>query len=411
MNKDTIKSDIDSFLKNNYIPKYIQVSFEDIKNSWTPERGIVIPAGGIKYLTNGYMNIRYIRDILQSSMPIEIWYLGQEEKIDIIFNDLSNRYNNIKFIDAREYAKQFPFKRLYGWETKIYSIVHSRFEEIIFLDSDCFLNYNPELLFDHIVEYKEYGAVFSADCDVFGCNRPMDENGIISKLGTFRHGTWNYNSDNPLISMLNIPYTDYPELESGFMLINKKRCYRELFLSLFLNENSDFIYQYLYGDKDTYRIAWSYLNTPFFVIKNILRINNCITNTYNNQIIFQHRVQNSKFDLNIPWNEYPNYIDSFKNLSSYRSYFDDLLILTQKFELIYDNSTYTIFIKENIFNDKFNIKFIDDNNFILSRIDKDTGWGQKLILYILNKNNQIKNIKYIGSSNHNNLVINVNNSL
>jgi len=409
MNPETIKSELDNFLANNYLVKQCNTSFESIRDSWTSGKCIVMPAGGLKYLTNAYLNIRYIRDTLQSNIPIQIWYIGKEEKIDSIFNDLSNRYSNIEYIDSTEYAKIFPFKKLHGWENKIYAITHCKYNEILYLDSDCFLTYKPENIFNDIVEYAEYGAVFSADCDVLGSNRLMDSNGVISRLGTFRHGKWHYDNKNPLLSMLKIEDTDYPELESGFMLINKDKCYKELFLTLFLNENSDFIYQYLYGDKDTYRIAWSYLNTPFFVIKNLIRVNNCIINSYNNQIIFQHRVQNSKFDINTMWDKYPNYLSTFKNLSVYKSYFDDLLILTQQFLSIYEDNEYNISIKKTSFDDNFKIKFIDDNNFILSRTDKDSSWGQDLILYITHKNTQIQNIKYIGPSNHNNIVINVNN--
>lgn len=411
MNPETIKSELDNFLANNCLVKQCNTSFESIRDSWTSGRCIVMPAGGLKYLTNAYLNIRYIRDILQSNIPIQIWYIGKEEKIDSIFNDLSNRYSNIEYVDSREYVKVFPFKKLHGWENKIYAITHCKYNEILYLDSDCFLAYKPEDIFNDIVEYAEYGAVFSADCDVLGCGRPMDNNGVVSRLGTFRHGRWNYDNKNPLLSMLKIEDTDYPELESGFMLINKNRCYRELFLSLFLNENSDFIYQYLYGDKDTYRIAWSYLNTPFFVIKNLVRVNNCIINSYNDKIIFQHRVQNSKFDINILWDKYPNRIDTFQNLSAYKPYFNDLLILTQQFLCIYDNDQYYISIKKNPFNDKFQIKFIDNDNFILSRTDADTGWGQDLTLCITHKNNDTQVIKHIGSSNHNNIVINANDSL
>ena len=52
-------------------------------------------------------------------------------------------------------------------------------------------------------------------------------------------------------------------LVSAEMLVNRERCWRELYLAAHFNEQADFTYQWLWGDKDTYPIAWKLLGTPY----------------------------------------------------------------------------------------------------------------------------------------------------
>lgn len=404
MNTNTGKKDLQDFIYNNYLVKHCNVSFEEIRDSWIDGKCIVISSGGLKYLTNAYLNIRYIRDVLKSNLPIQIWYLGEKEKIDIIFNDLSSRYDNVEFINSEEVQKTYPFAKSGGWENKIYSIAHCKYTEVLYLDSDCFLDYQPEKLFTDLKEYQEYGAVFSADCDVLGCHRPMDENGVITRLGSFLNGVWDYSQPNPLLNILGIPDNLSPELESGFMVINKYLCYKEVLLSLYLNENSDFIYYYIYGDKDSYRLAWSYFNTNYYVIKNVARSHNCISNYYNNNLLFQHRVQNTKFDIHRPWHDHPNFLPGFQKLDLYKSFFDKLMELVLDFHSIYSDEYYSIFQLKTDHHDIFSIRFIDPDHFMITRTDTNSGWGQNLTLKILDKKNNSMRIMYVGPSNHNAII-------
>ena len=47
-----------------------------------------------------------------------------------------------------------------------------------------------------------------------------------------------------------------PEIESGQLVIDKRRAWRPLRLTLHLNEQSDYYYAYFLGDKDTFHLAW-----------------------------------------------------------------------------------------------------------------------------------------------------------
>src|SRR4029453_2174085 len=89
---------------------------------------------------------------------------------------------------------------------------------------------NPEYLFD-AEPYRQRGAVFWPDYGRLAPTRAI----------------WR---------ICGVPYRDEPEFESGQILLNKRRCWRALQLTMHMNEHSDFYYNYVYGDKETFHMAW-----------------------------------------------------------------------------------------------------------------------------------------------------------
>src|SRR5713101_3364137 len=57
-----------------------------------------------------------------------------------------------------------------------------------------------------------------------------------------------------------------PEFESGQIVVDKKRCWKALRLALWFNENSDFYYQHLHGDKETYHVAFRKLKKTYSLV-------------------------------------------------------------------------------------------------------------------------------------------------
>ena len=64
-----------------------------------------------------------------------------------------------------------------------------------------------------------------------------------------------------------------------------------------------------------------------------------------------------------------------------------------------ETSNYILYVANNKFTDKFELHFSEDNNIIcVRRVDENKGWGQRLQLFLYNKNlSKIQNI-FIGSS-------------
>ena len=85
-------------------------------------------------------------------------------------------------------------------------------------------------------------------------------------------------------------------------MINKSSHELPLFTTLFLNENSDFTYKYIYGDKDTFHLSWAKHKSNCHMIKEVKIKNGHIIANMNNEILFEHRVYNTKFNPFIPWN-------------------------------------------------------------------------------------------------------------
>ena len=233
-------------------------------------RGIVICAGGVKYLTPAWVLINMLRR-LGCTLPIEVWYLGEEEG-DPNWIALAEPLG-VRCIDAREVSLNLPVPhpRLNGWESKAFAILHSSFQEVLFLDADNVPVADPTFLFD-TPEYRACGAVFWPDCNRAGPD----------------HGTW---------AIFGVPYRDEWEQESGQLLIDKRRSWRALCLCDWYNRHSDYFYRVVYGDKDTFRFAWHRAGCDFAMPPKIDWAAYWIRQAdFQGRLLFQHR-QGDKWSL------------------------------------------------------------------------------------------------------------------
>lgn len=196
--------------------------------------GIIICAGGTKYLACAWVCINMLRK-LGCHLPIEVWHLGKKELNTKISNLLAKR--DIKFVDATQLRKTHPARILEGWPLKAYAILNSRFENVLLLDADNVPVRNPEYLFNS-PEFRRSGAVFWPD---FG------------RLNTSR-SIW---------KICGIRYRDEPEFESGQIMVSKTKCWESLSLALWYNEHADFYYRHIHGDKDTFHMAFRKLGQPY----------------------------------------------------------------------------------------------------------------------------------------------------
>jgi hypothetical protein len=197
-------------------------------------RGIVICGGGVGYFTGAWVCINQLRR-LGCTLPIQLWYLGPREVDEHMHALLAPL--EVKCIDARELRKEHPARILNGWELKPYALLHCPFREVLLLDSDNVAVVNPEFLFD-TPQFHDTGAIFWPDYGRMKAERPV----------------WR---------VFGVPFRDEPEFESGQILINKDRCWRSLNLTMWFNEFSDCFYNYVYGDKDTFRFAWHRVGEKF----------------------------------------------------------------------------------------------------------------------------------------------------
>jgi hypothetical protein len=252
------------------VDRYID-NLKPSRATYSQERGIVIAGGGLKYFPSVWVNVNLLRHF-GCTLPIQLWYLGDGEMDPYMKRLLAPL--GVECVDAREVEKEHPCRILCGWELKLFASLHSPFAQVLFLDADNGVVCDPTYLFE-CDEYKRHGAVFWPD---YAC-------------WTLKPGVWR---------IFGMPDMAEPEVaeherafESGQYLIDKRRCDRELRLSLFYAEHSDFTFQHVYGDKECFHLGWRRLDSeyampsagPGWNVHTIVQYDFC------GQILFQHRCQ------------------------------------------------------------------------------------------------------------------------
>jgi hypothetical protein len=227
-------------------------------------RGIVICGGGRYYFPCAWVCINILRH-LGVKLTIELWGLNASEvdsKIRALVEPLG-----VRCVDASRVRKRHRARILNGWELKPYAIIHSRFREVLFLDADNVAVQDPTALFE-ASEYKRHGAIF------WPAYRRLPP-------------------DDPLWGICHVPYRDEPDFETGQIVIDKKRCWEPLQLTMHLNENSDFYYRYTQGDKETFHAAWRMLGHEYAMISTPVERIECTACQHDFQArrMFQHRYE------------------------------------------------------------------------------------------------------------------------
>lgn len=237
-------------------------------------RGIVVVGGG-KFLVSAYVTIRVIRQV-GCTLPIELWHLEGEitDRARAALVELGVECVNAS--NHRE-AQRFRFLRGHrweGWQLKAFALAYSSFAEVLQLDADCYPVRNPEFVFEW-KPYRQWGAAFWPDIPKHADMRPAH--------------CWKIFGVEPL--------ADLPT-ESGQMLVNKELCWREVWLSLYYNSHADFVYHIIYGDKDTYPIAWQQLGRKYARMSPAPLVDDVALRQrdHNGETLFIHRVHD-KFRL------------------------------------------------------------------------------------------------------------------
>lgn len=226
-------------------------------------RGIVICAGGARFFTCAWVAIGILRRQLGCTLPIEVWYLGDAEMGPAMQSLL--REQGVELVDAFEVAKTHPARRFDGWELKTYAITHSRFREVLLLDADNVPVADPAFLFD-TQDYAATGALFWPD---------------IVRLAR----------NNEIWAVSGLAPWAGPSFESGQLLIDKARGWRALQLAFWINQRAAAFYRFLYGDKDTFLIAWLLTGTAFTQIPHAPRLIEATMcqRAPDGTVLFQHR--------------------------------------------------------------------------------------------------------------------------
>jgi hypothetical protein len=207
-------------------------------------RGIVICGGG-KYAVAAIAALLMIRDT-GCNLPVEIWRLPTERIEPWMESAVAGQ--NATF-------RQAPRRRINeGWPLKTYAVANSAFAEVLYLDADAYPIQDPTRLFDDLPSYVRTGAFFWPD---------TDQHRLLPAV-------W---------ATLGLEHQDEPTFESGMLLIDRNKCWRELALADWMNQHGEYYYaigprrptvdaagwigQGIYGDKDTYHLAWRMFGSDY----------------------------------------------------------------------------------------------------------------------------------------------------
>lgn len=260
-----------------------------ITPNYKHEKGIVIGAGGAKYFGCGIVCVHILRN-LGCDLPIEFWYLDEYEM------DNNMKYLcdilNIKYINATQYCKDHNLnpRILNGWELKAFSTLYSNFQKVLYLDADNIPAIDPSYLFD-TKEFKELGSIFWPD------------------LPPHKRKEWM----PPIVwENIGLEYRDELDFETGQYMIDKSKCYKELCITMWMNEHSDWFYKFVYGDKSTFHLAWRKCGSNYGIpTRKAGWKHPCILQyDFNGKLVFQHACQGKElmFSGTGPTNQYNHHL-------------------------------------------------------------------------------------------------------
>ena len=239
-------------------------------------RGIVVVAGGERY---GRLACALIDSLRAHGclLPVEVFHIGIQE-VDgcAAMAELAAR----PAVTLRDLAAGQPTLRDqpgYGYAAKPLALAACSFAEALLLDADNFALGDPSQLFDSGA-YRESGAIFWSDMyhtsETFvRLHDPSEVRRRPSRLDQLVQDAL----DAWLIAPLRIRPDYAPALaaigltagsltqESGQLLCDKRRCIDALAAVGVLNSNTyrPLVYAGLHGDKDTFRVAFRALDTPY----------------------------------------------------------------------------------------------------------------------------------------------------
>ncbi|KAI4145070.1 MAG: hypothetical protein LQ340_006432 [Diploschistes diacapsis] len=217
-----------------------------------PKRGIVTVAGGYHFPIF-FVSLRMLRRT-GTNLPIEVFLPTEDDYEPEMCEEILPQYNakciTLTSVFNSGDGTHKPAKGIVKFQYKIFSILFSSFEEVLFLDSDSFPLQNPDPLFDS-APFKETGMITWPDIWAISTS-PIYY--LIS------------NQPPPRIS-------ERASMESGQIMVSKKRHHQTLVLSSYYNYHGPDLYYDLLcqggngiGDKETFHPAATALGLPLYAV-------------------------------------------------------------------------------------------------------------------------------------------------
>jgi hypothetical protein len=252
-----------------------------------------------KYEEICYKNILKLRNEFNVELPIEIWQIGQE--ITNKYKALFSTITNLSFKDVCDYTSNANHWK--GFQIKAFILKYTDLDEPILCDADITFHNNPLVIYND-KNYIETGTYFFRDLETWKfhnlhkCNDKFQnidfynlrKKFILSLLpnkSVLFPKEWSYLYDT------NIPTEPVNEAyqESGVVYINKK-IHKDVVDIIFqLNNNHNYVYKFIWGDKETFWLAFLMANKKYYINETYpyLSKNNKLSHNYNGKLFFSQK--------------------------------------------------------------------------------------------------------------------------
>ncbi|KAF9437653.1 hypothetical protein BGZ76_011767 [Entomortierella beljakovae] len=204
-------------------------------------------------------SIQAIRSKLKSNLPIQVFYINHWDLTEKRREFLREMTHDIEVIDISTILDN-GYMKLGGWAIKAFSILASKFEEAILIDSDVFFLRRPDDAFTD-PGYQATGALFFYDRSL-GHGAKTAPNFIKSVIP--------FMSSFPSTTRMFRRIGDH-EQESGVVVINKKKRFNGLLSVCKMNgkwERDLWTYKKFYGDKETFWFGFEMIQEPYAFVRN-----------------------------------------------------------------------------------------------------------------------------------------------
>jgi hypothetical protein len=216
----------DRFLAN--APPYPEGRFAD--------RGAVLCGGGA-YEPGAYVACRMLRHVGWRH-PIQVWHRGPREPV----SNRVRRLPGVEVVDADAHPARAARRMLGGWESKLFAVINSPFEEVLYLDADSYPVFDPDECFRP--EHNPHGIVTWPDAPIAD--------------GAVHWASYGLAPDGRT------------GLNGGHYLFVKRRAWPVLQLAAHYDDHSDYYYWYTvigvevggFSDQEQLRVALHKLGAP-----------------------------------------------------------------------------------------------------------------------------------------------------